>query len=98
MEKCDDLRFFLRHVGRGGLLHRVEEDLVVYTLSEGLSSMTHRKELVKCRGRGFWNQILDGIGKQKNPRLGRGPRRALLFERARVAGAGVDRRGPVRCG
>jgi glycosyltransferase involved in cell wall biosynthesis len=57
---CDDLRFFLRHVGRGGLLHRVEEDLVVYTLSEGLSSMTHRKALVKCRVAAFSTQILDG--------------------------------------
>ena len=59
-ETCDDLRFFLRHVGRGGLLHRVEEDLVVYTLSEGLSSMTHRKALVKCAGGGLSTQILDG--------------------------------------
>jgi glycosyltransferase involved in cell wall biosynthesis len=59
-ETCDDLRFFLRHVGRGGLLHRVEEDLVVYTLSEGLSAMTHRKELVRCRVAAFVKQILDG--------------------------------------
>ncbi len=59
-ETCDDLRFFLRHVGRGGLLHRVEEDLVVYALSDGLSSMTHRKELVKCRVAAFSTQILDG--------------------------------------
>jgi glycosyltransferase involved in cell wall biosynthesis len=59
-ETCDDLRFFLRHVGRGGLLHRVEEDLVVYTLSEGLSSMTHRRDLVKCRVAAFAAQILDG--------------------------------------
>ena len=57
---CDDLRFFLRHVSRGGLLHRVEEDLVVYTLSEGLSSMTHRKALVRCRVAAFSQQILDG--------------------------------------
>jgi glycosyltransferase involved in cell wall biosynthesis len=62
-ETCDDLRFFLRHVGRGGLLKRVEEDLVVYTLSEGLSSMTHRKELVKCRVAAFSTQILDGMWK-----------------------------------
>ena len=59
-EPCDDLRFFLRHVGRGGLLRRVEEDLVVYTLSDGLSSMTHRKDLVKCRVAAFSTQILDG--------------------------------------
>ena len=59
-ETCDDLRFFLRHVGRGGLLHRVEEDLVVYALSDGLSSITHRKELVKCRVAAFASQILDG--------------------------------------
>jgi glycosyltransferase involved in cell wall biosynthesis len=59
-ETCDDLRFFLRHVGRGGLLHRVEEDLVVYALSEGLSSITHRKDLVKCRVAAFSTQILDG--------------------------------------
>ena len=59
-ETCDDLRFFLRHVGRGGLLYRVEEDLVVYTLSDGLSAMTHRKELVKCRVAAFATQILDG--------------------------------------
>ena len=59
-EKCDDLRFFLRHVGRGGLLRRVEEDLVVYTLSEGLSSITHRKDLVRCRVAAFSTQILDG--------------------------------------
>ena len=57
---CDDLRFFLRHVGRGGSLHRVEEDLVVYTLSDGLSSMTHRKALVRCRVAAFSTQILDG--------------------------------------
>ena len=57
---CDDLRFFLRHVGRGGLLHRVEEDLVVYTLSDGLSAMTHRKALVRCRVAAFSTQILDG--------------------------------------
>ena len=57
---CDDLRFFLRHVGRGGLLHRVEEDLMVYTMSEGLSSITHRKELVRCRVAAFSTQILDG--------------------------------------
>ena len=62
-EKCDDLRFFLRHVGRGGLLKRVEEDLVVYTLSEGLSSMTHRKALVKCRVAAFVEQILGGAWK-----------------------------------
>ena len=59
-ETCDDLRFFLRHVGRGGLLHRVEEDLVVYTLSDGLSAMTHRKALVRCRVAAFSTQILDG--------------------------------------
>ena len=59
-ETCDDLRFFLRHVGRGGLLHRVEEDLVVYALSDGLSAMTHRKELVRCRAAAFATQILDG--------------------------------------
>lgn len=59
-QACDDLRFFLRHVGRGGLLHRVEEALVVYTLSEGLSSVTHRKDLVKCRVAAFATQILDG--------------------------------------
>ena len=59
-EPCDDLRFFLRHVGRGGLLYRVEEDLVVYTLSDGLSAMTHRRELVKCRVAAFSTQILDG--------------------------------------
>ena len=62
-ETCDDLRFFLRHVGRGGRLFRVEEDLVVYTLSEGLSSMTHRKELVRCRVAAFSTQILDGVWK-----------------------------------
>ena len=33
---------------------------MVYTLSEGLSSMTHRKDLVKCRVAAFANQILDG--------------------------------------
>ena len=59
-ECCDDLRFFLRHVGRGGLLKRVEEDLVVYTMSEGLSSVTHRKALVRCRVAAFSQQILDG--------------------------------------
>ena len=59
-ETCDDLRFFLRHVGRGGLLYRVEEDLVVYTLSDGLSSITHRKALVRCRVAAFATQILDG--------------------------------------
>ena len=59
-ETCDDLRFFLRHVGRGGSLHRVEEDLVVYTLSDGLSSITHRKALVRCRVAAFATQILDG--------------------------------------
>ena len=42
---------------------RVEADLVVYTLSEGLSSMTHRKELVKCRVAAFASQILDGMWK-----------------------------------
>ena len=57
---CDDLRFFLRHVGRGGRLFRVEEDLVVYTLSDGLSSITHRKDLVRCRVAAFSTQILDG--------------------------------------
>ena len=62
-EACDDLRFFLRHVGRGGHLHRVDEDLVVYTLSEGLSSVTHRRELVKCRVAAFSQQILDGAWK-----------------------------------
>ena len=59
-ETCDDLRFFLRHVGRGGSLRRVEADLVVYTMSEGLSSITHRKELVRCRVAAFSTQILDG--------------------------------------
>ena len=96
-EACDDLRFFLRHVGRGGLLHRVEEDLVVYTLSEGLSSMTHRKELVKCRVAAFADaNPRRGLERPENSRLGRGPRRALLFERARVARPGFDGRGPVR--
>ena len=65
-ECCDDLRLFLRHVGRGGLLHRVEEDLVVYTMSEGLSSVTHRRELVKCRVAAFANQILEGDWKGRN--------------------------------
>ena len=32
----------------------------MYTLSEGLSSVTHRKELVKCRVAAFATQILDG--------------------------------------
>ena len=48
------------HVGRGGLLRRVEEDLVVYALSDGLSAITHRKALVKCRVAAFSTQILDG--------------------------------------
>ena len=33
---------------------------MVYTMREGLSSVTHRKDLVKCRVAAFANQILDG--------------------------------------
>ena len=36
---------------------------MVYTLSEGLSSVTHRRELVRCRVAAFANQILDGAWK-----------------------------------
>lgn len=57
---CDDLRFFLQHVGCGGLLHRVEAALVVYALSEGLSSVTHRRDLVRCRVAAFATQVVDG--------------------------------------
>ena len=72
---------------------------MVYTLSEGLSSVTHRKATGEVPGRGLCEANPGrGLVKQKIPRLGRGPRRALLPERARVAGAGVDGRGPVRCG
>ena len=38
---------------------------MVYTLSEGLSSVTHRRDLVKCRVAAFSTQILDGAWKGK---------------------------------
>ena len=36
---------------------------MVYTMSEGLSSVTHRRDLVKCRVAAFANQILEGAWK-----------------------------------
>ena len=77
-DTCDDLRFFLRHVTRGGSLRRVDEDLVVYRhVSGSLSFTTSRAELVRQRVDFFARSVLDG---------------AWADKRVRVWGAGRDGR------
>lgn len=60
--RCDDLRFFLRHVLQGdGLLARVDASLVTYRRVEGsLSFATSRRELVRERAAFFASAVLDG--------------------------------------
>ncbi|KAJ8611960.1 hypothetical protein CTAYLR_004407 [Chrysophaeum taylorii] len=58
--KCDDLRFFHRHLERGGRLHRVDEVLVRYRHREraGLSFVTPRRLLVRWRVEAFARSVL----------------------------------------
>ena len=59
-DTCDDLRFFLRHVARGGRLLRVDEPLVTYRRVPGsLSFTTSRRELVRQRVAFFASMVLD---------------------------------------
>lgn len=55
---CDDLRFFHRHLQRGGSLVRVDENLVKYRHSTGLSRRTSRRELVRWKARAFKEAVL----------------------------------------
>lgn len=58
-EQCDDLRFFHRHLARGGQLFRVDCPLVKWRHGfHGLSASTPRQTLVRWRVRAFAAAVL----------------------------------------
>mmetsp|Transcript_7482 Transcript_7482/g.30961 ORF Transcript_7482/g.30961 Transcript_7482/m.30961 type:complete len:239 (-) Transcript_7482:100-816(-) len=61
--RCDDLRFFYRHVAAGGALLRIDDDLVLYRYSGGgcsssLTAQTPRRELVRVRVDAFLRLVV----------------------------------------
>ena len=60
---CDDLRFFLRHCARGGLLRRVDESLVTYFRRADLPLMNRGAAAAAT-----W--IVRGVATTRRPRRG----------------------------
>ena len=55
----DDLHFFHRHLLNGGLVERIDDDLVIYRSSPlGLAKATPRRTLLRCRTAYFAEAVL----------------------------------------